>query len=322
MSRLCEAVRCASPLPAALARAGGAGSRARRRRAAPAGPETEDRRGLHREDQGAPAGSADHDRAGRPPAGVRHRADAAEVPRPHRRHARRADLREGHLPLLRGDRQGVGPHRDVEHRQDRGRARHGRPRGRRRGDDQADRQVQGDDRVADRSAEDDRGAGAAADQDREADLLDHERHALARDRRSRDADGAAVPPGGRARRRSSSRSATTSSRIITPVIEVDGREKQVDTYYFNKKRARGRLAAAADVLGQVRRARQQPRRHGAVPGADAERDQDVPRVEADGHARPARGSRRISTRRPAPVPTTSRSIRSPSTSGGCSRRPK
>jgi len=27
--------------------------------------------------------------------------------------------------------------------------------------------------------------------------------------------------------------------FITPVIEVDGREKQVDTYYFNKKRAQG-----------------------------------------------------------------------------------
>src|SRR5207253_8824506 len=27
--------------------------------------------------------------------------------------------------------------------------------------------------------------------------------------------------------------------MITPVIEVDGREKQVDTYYFNKKRIAG-----------------------------------------------------------------------------------
>src|SRR6185436_543014 len=27
--------------------------------------------------------------------------------------------------------------------------------------------------------------------------------------------------------------------LITPVIEVDGREKQVDTYYFNKKRPQG-----------------------------------------------------------------------------------
>ena len=77
--------------------------------------------------------------------------------------------------------------------------------------------------------------------------------------------------------------------FITPVIEVDGREKQVDTYYFNKKRrARRSAAAAADVLGQVRRARQQPRRHGAVPRADAQRHEDVPRLEADDHARPAR----------------------------------
>ena len=37
--------------------------------------------------------------------------------------------------------------------------------------------------------------------------------------------------------------------IITPVIEVDGREKQVDTYYFNKKRAPtdSRLVAAAPL---------------------------------------------------------------------------
>ena len=27
--------------------------------------------------------------------------------------------------------------------------------------------------------------------------------------------------------------------FITPVLEVDGREKNVDTYYFNKKRAQG-----------------------------------------------------------------------------------
>ena len=156
--------------------------------------ETEDRRGVHREDQGIPAGPADHDRAGRSPAGVRHRADAAQVLRADRRHARRADLREGHPPLLRGARQGVAD-RDlgVEHRQDRGRARHGRPRGRRRGDDQAAREVQGDDRVAHRSAQDDRGAGAAAHQDGQADLLDHERHALDRERRAGDADRAALP---------------------------------------------------------------------------------------------------------------------------------
>ena len=90
-----------------------------------AGLEAEGRRRLHRQDQGVPAGSADHDRARRPPAGVGHRADAAQVLRPHRRHARRADLRERHLPLLRRARQGVRPHLGVAHRQDRGRPRHG-----------------------------------------------------------------------------------------------------------------------------------------------------------------------------------------------------
>ena len=76
--------------------------------------------------------------------------------------------------------------------------------------------------------------------------------------------------------------------FITPVIEVDGREKQVDTYYFGKKT--GKQAPAADVLGQVRRARQQPRRHGTVARAHQERDQGAARMEADHHARPARGA--------------------------------
>ena len=69
--------------------------------------------------------------------------------------------------------------------------------------------------------------------------------------------------------------------LITPVIEVDGREKHVDTYYFNKKRP-GLLRGCPHVLGQPRRARQQSRRHGPVPGADQEHHQDFPRLEADG----------------------------------------
>ena len=198
---LCPACGEAGCLRFALAcrlvawRSGPAARRRRSRRQPPS--KAEDRRRVHRQDQGAPAGSADLDRAGRSPAGLGHRADAAEVLQPHRRHAGRADLREGHLPLLRRARQGVRPHHDVAHRQDRGRPRHGAAGGGGRGDDQAARQVQGDGGVADRSAQDDRAAGAAADQDRQADLLDHERHALDRDRRARDADRAAVPAGGR-----------------------------------------------------------------------------------------------------------------------------
>ena len=99
--------------------------------------------------------------------------------------------------------------------------------------------------------------------------------------------------------------------LITPVIEVDGREKQVDTYYFNKKRAPRRCAAAADVLGQVRAARQQPRRHGPVPRADQDRHQ---RRSSSGTRRSCTTCTRrrpTSTRRPAPARTTTRSTRSP-----------
>ena len=157
---LCPAV--AKPVPALRDRLCPCRPGFRRQRTvgsvASAGFEAEDRRRVHRQDQGVPAGSADHDRARRSPAGLGHGPDAAQVLQPHRRHARRADVRQGHLPLLRRARQGVRPHRGVAHRQDRGRPRHGAARGGRRGDDQAAGQVQGDAGVADRSAEDDRGS--------------------------------------------------------------------------------------------------------------------------------------------------------------------
>ena len=47
---------------------------------------------------------ANHDRARGPPSGIGHRPDAAEISRPRRRHARRADLRQRHLSLLRSAR--------------------------------------------------------------------------------------------------------------------------------------------------------------------------------------------------------------------------
>ena len=89
--------------------------------------------------------------------------------------------------------------------------------------------------------------------------------------------------------------------LITPVIEVDGREKYVDNHYFNEKWAKDhgtaarrwrsrRRSAVAHVLGQVRPARQQPRRHGSVPRPHEEHDEDVPRLDADGAARSARGA--------------------------------
>ncbi len=66
--------------------------------------------------------------------------------------------------------------------------------------------------------------------------------------------------------------------------------------------------AAADVLGQVRRARQQPRRHGPVPEADPEHHRRRARVAPHRPARSARGAVATSTSPPAPAPTTPRSI--------------
>ena len=71
--------------------------------------------------------------------------------------------------------------------------------------------------------------------------------------------------------------------FITPVIEVDGREKQVDTYYFNKKRA----AAATPRLplmywGKYVAHDNNRDGMGQFLALTQNIDEDVPRVEADG----------------------------------------
>ena len=83
-----------------------------------------ERRGVHQEDQGVSPGPAHHDGARRSSAGVQHRPDAAQVPWPHRRDARRTDVRQGYVPLLRRARRGLGPHQGLAHREDGGGARH------------------------------------------------------------------------------------------------------------------------------------------------------------------------------------------------------
>ena len=76
--------------------------------------------------------------------------------------------------------------------------------------------------------------------------------------------------------------------LITPVIEVDGREKQVDTYYFNKKRAQGDPRLPLMYWGKYVAHDNNRDGMGQFLALTQERDQDVPRLEADGHARPAR----------------------------------
>ena len=58
--------------------------------------------------------------------------------------------------------------------------------------------------------------------------------------------------------------------LITPVVEVDGRDRIVDAYEWRKKHPKETPMSNA-LLGQVRRARQQPRRDGADAQAVAER---------------------------------------------------
>ena len=49
--------------------------------------------------------------------------------------------------------------------------------------------------------------------------------------------------------------------LITPVVEVDGRNKMVDVYKWHLAHPGPELSGPG-LLGQVRRARQQPRRDG------------------------------------------------------------
>ena len=73
--------------------------------------------------------------------------------------------------------------------------------------------------------------------------------------------------------------------FLTPVVEVDGREKVVDKLYYQKKTGQ---RDAAHLVGPVRRPRQQPGRSGRRPQAHAERAQDLPRVAPDRAPRSAR----------------------------------
>ena len=65
--------------------------------------------------------------------------------------------------------------------------------------------------------------------------------------------------------------------MITPALEVDGRDRMVDLYNYRKANA-GKPAPGLIYLGQVRCPRQQPRWLGPGAGADPQPDADVPRV--------------------------------------------
>ena len=74
--------------------------------------------------------------------------------------------------------------------------------------------------------------------------------------------------------------------LITPVVEVDGRDRMVDLYRWHRARPGG--LAAARLLGPLRRPRQQPRRHGDDALADPQRPRHASRLARPGPPRPSR----------------------------------
>ena len=108
--------------------------------------------------------------------------------------------------------------------------------------------------------------------------------------------------------------------LITPVIEVDGREKQVDTYYFNKKRAPGDARLPLMYWGKYVQHDNNRDGMGQFLEADAGGDAADARVASDGHPRPARSADLpLLVDRHRPLQRRA-SIRSSSANGGRSRR--
>ena len=228
---------------------------------------------------------------------------------------------EGHLPLLRGPRQ-VSP-----------RARFWKIGQTEEGRDQVILAIADEATISDldsykgllaqarRSAQTHRGAGRRHRPYRQAHLLGRQRHPLARNRRPRNAHRAGLPPHRRGnalhpdhpQQRHHLHHARRRSR----------RPRKTGRHLLLRQAApAGRPAPAAHVLGQVRAARQQPRRHGPVSEDHPELH---PRRCSSGTPPSCTTCTKrnlISTSPPAPAPTTSRSTPSRSTSGGCSPKPK
>ena len=75
--------------------------------------------------------------------------------------------------------------------------------------------------------------------------------------------------------------------LITPVVEVDGRDRMVDIYRWHRAHL-GQDYPRLTLLGPLRRPRQQSRRHGHDPRPQPQRPQHLSRLARAGAARPAR----------------------------------
>ncbi len=255
-------------------------------RASAAGGGAEDGRRIHEEDRGTDARQADSDRAGRShaAAGRSQGALAAEGPWIHPGRRREADLQRRRLQIPGSARLGVAARNLLVHRQDGGRPRHARLRRRRRGHHQGPREVQEDHRRPHRSAQDAGDRRQTAHRDGQAHLLGDRQHPLRRDGQRRDADGARLSP--RDRGVAVHPADPQQHHLRLHAHDRGGRTRPAGGQPASRSR---QPAGAVDgLLGQVRRARQQPRRHRQGPEVLAERAGRVPRHAPHRAARPAR----------------------------------
>ena len=149
----------------------------------------------------------------------------------------------------------------------------------------------------------------------DADLLHHRHDPLAGNRIADGADGARLSPRRSTTTSTSSRSATTSITLITPVIEVDGRDKMVDVYKWHLAHP-GRTGRASSTGASTSRTTTTATRWASTLEADRERAQHLHAVAPAGAARPARvGAVSLRQHRSATARTTRGSIRSSPTSG-------
>ena len=262
---------CATAIALATAGAGATGIFAQSKPAARA----EARRRLHRQDQGGDRRPAHPDRAGRSHAGLRQGAVAAEVPRLHPGRARASmtyykdivryldalDKASDRVTMFKIGVSDEGRDMFAVAVADEATIK------------QLDKYRQITAQLTDpRKLTDD--AGEAAHRDRQADLLRVRQHPFARDRQPRDADGAGLPARGRGDAVHPDDPQQHHLRLHAG--ERGGRPREAGRQL--RRAAEGAAVAVDGLLGQVRPARQQPRRHRRRPAPHAGDAEDVPRL--------------------------------------------
>ena len=155
--------------------------------------------------------------------------------------------------------------------------------------------------------------------DGQADLLGHRQHPLGRDRQPRDADGAGLSAGGRRDAVHPAHPQQRHHRCITPVAR-SGRPREAGGQPATTRKKTDEAAPPLVYWGKYVAHDNNRDGMGRRPEAHAEHPERRSSTGIRRCCTTCTSRCRTSTRPPAPGPTTQRSTRSRSTSGGCWRR--